>query len=73
MPRYKIALLPGDGVGKDVVEAAMIVLEWLGEEEKARRMEEAIAQVIKEGKVRTYELGGNSRTLDVAREVTAKL
>jgi len=43
MPRYKIALLPGDGVGKDVVEAAMIVLEWLGEEEKARRMEEAIA------------------------------
>ena len=73
MPRYKIALLPGDGVGKDVVEAAMIVLEWLGEEEKARRMEEAIAQVIKEGKVRTYDLGGNSRTLDVAREVAAKL
>ena len=73
MPRYKIALLPGDGVGKDVVEAAMIVLEWLGEEEKARRMEEAIAQVIKEGKVRTYDLGGNSRTLDVACKVAAKL
>ena len=51
----------------------MIVLEWLGEEEKARRMEEAIAQVIKEGKVRTYDLGGNSRTLDLAREVAAKL
>ena len=73
MPRYKIALLPGDGVGKDVMEAAMIVFEWLGEEEKARRMEEAIAQVMKEGKVRTYDPGGNSRTLDVAREVAAKL
>ncbi len=73
MPRYKIALLPGDGVGKDVMEAAMIVFEWLGEEEKARRMEEAIAQLIKEGKVRIYDLGGNSRTLDIAREVAAKL
>ncbi|MDH5383740.1 MAG: isocitrate/isopropylmalate family dehydrogenase, partial [Candidatus Aminicenantes bacterium] len=27
MPKYKIAVLPGDGVGKDVIEAAMIVLE----------------------------------------------
>jgi isocitrate/isopropylmalate dehydrogenase len=26
MPKYRIAVLPGDGVGKDVVEAAMIVL-----------------------------------------------
>ena len=27
MAKYKIAVLPGDGVGKDVVEAAMIVLQ----------------------------------------------
>ena len=27
MPEYRIALLPGDGVGKEVMEAAMIVLE----------------------------------------------
>jgi len=27
MPQYRIAVLPGDGVGKDVIEAAMIVLE----------------------------------------------
>ncbi len=27
MSKYKIAVLPGDGVGKDVIEAAMIVLE----------------------------------------------
>jgi 3-isopropylmalate dehydrogenase len=30
MPKYKIALLPGDGVGNDVMEAAMIVLEKIG-------------------------------------------
>ena len=27
MPKYKIAVLPGDGVGKEVIEAAKIVLE----------------------------------------------
>jgi isocitrate/isopropylmalate dehydrogenase len=30
MPKYKIAILPGDGVGKDVVEATMIVLDKVG-------------------------------------------
>src|SRR5512136_1166865 len=30
MPKYKIAILPGDGVGKDVVEATMIVLAKVG-------------------------------------------
>ena len=29
MPKYRIAILPGDGVGKDVVEAAMLVLDKL--------------------------------------------
>lgn len=53
--------------------ATKMMLEWLGEKEKARRVEKAIARVIKEGKVRTYDLGGNSSTLDVAREVVAKL
>ena len=27
MPKYRIAVLPGDGVGVEVIEAAMIVLE----------------------------------------------
>jgi len=27
MPKYKIAWLPGDGVGNDVMEAAKIVLD----------------------------------------------
>jgi len=53
--------------------AAKMMLEWLGEEEMARRLEEAIAEVIKEGKVRTYDLGGDSTSLDVALEVASKL
>lgn len=53
--------------------ASKMMLEWLGEEEKACLMEESIAAVIKEGKARTYDLGGNSSTLDVAREVASRL
>jgi len=53
--------------------AAKMMLEWLGESEKAKRLEEAIAAVIKEGKVRTYDMGGNSTSLDVARAVADKV
>ena len=34
-----------------------------------RDVEAAVARVIKEGKVRTYDMGGNASTLDVAKEV----
>ena len=56
-----------------ILLATKMMLEWLGEEEKSRKVEEAIAQVIKEGKVRTYDLGGDSSTMDIAREVVSKL
>jgi len=53
--------------------AAMLMLEWLGEKEKGRRLEAAIAAVIKEGKVRTYDMGGTSTTSDMGQAVAAKL
>ena len=53
--------------------ATKMMLEWLGEERSAGRMEEAIARVINEGKVRTYDLGGKSTALDVAHAVASKL
>jgi len=30
MAKYKIALMPGDGIGQDVMDAAKIVLEEIG-------------------------------------------
>ena len=33
------------------------------------RLESAIARVIAEGKVRTYYMGGNASTLDVAKAI----
>jgi isocitrate/isopropylmalate dehydrogenase len=47
-----------------------LMFDWLGEAELSRRLEGAIARVVKEGKVRTYDMGGTSSTLDVAREVS---
>jgi len=50
-----------------------MMIEWLGETEMAATLEKAIADVIAEGKVRTYDMGGDSSTLDVARAVAERL
>ena len=50
-----------------------MMLEWLGETGKAASLENAIAEVIKEGKVRTYDMGGSNTTLEVAEAVAGKV
>jgi 3-isopropylmalate dehydrogenase len=53
--------------------ATKLMLDWLGETETAQALQQAVADVIAEGKVRTYDLGGDSGTLDVARAVAERL
>src|SRR2546429_333674 len=48
---------------------AKLMLDWLKETEMATRLESAIARVIAEGKVRTYDMGGKASTLDVAKAI----
>ncbi len=48
---------------------AKMMLDWLKETDMATRLENAVAKVIKEGKVRTYDMGGKNTTLEVAKEV----
>jgi len=50
-----------------------LMLDWLGEKKWSEKLERAIAKVIEEGRVKTYDMGGNSSTLDVAKEVAKKL
>ncbi|UCD93783.1 MAG: isocitrate/isopropylmalate dehydrogenase family protein [Candidatus Zixiibacteriota bacterium] len=50
-----------------------MMLEWLGETEKSTALEKSLAAVIAEGKARTYDVGGSSSTLDVARAVASRL
>ncbi|HEC88006.1 MAG TPA: isocitrate/isopropylmalate dehydrogenase family protein [Thermoplasmata archaeon] len=61
--------------GKYVVNPTAMLLsvkmmfDWLGEKKLAEKLENGIATTIREGKVRTYDMGGNSSTLDMAEEV----
>ncbi|MDG2031851.1 MAG: isocitrate/isopropylmalate dehydrogenase family protein [Phycisphaerales bacterium] len=51
---------------------AKLMLDWLGEDEMATRLEAGVAQVIREGKIATYDVKGRGKgdsTSDVAAEV----
>ena len=50
-----------------------LMLDWLGETDYAEALEGAIAEVISEGRVRTYDMGGKSTTMDIAKAVAHKL
>lgn len=52
---------------------AKMMLDWMGEPEMAQRVEQAVAAVIAEGAVRTYDMGGTASTIDMARAIVAKL
>ena len=49
------------------------MLYWLGEKLLAQRLENAVADVISEGKVGTYDVGLNNSNIEVATEIAGKL
>ncbi len=53
--------------------SAKMMLDWLGETEKAAALEQATAEVILEGKVRTYDMGGSDSTLQMGEAIAKKL
>jgi 3-isopropylmalate dehydrogenase len=50
-----------------------LMLDWLGEKEMAAKLEKAIAIVIKEAKVKTYDMGGTNTSLEVVEEIIRKI
>ncbi len=50
-----------------------LMLDWLNETAMATKLENAIAAVLREGKVRTYDMGGTNTTLEMAQAVAQKL
>jgi 3-isopropylmalate dehydrogenase len=50
-----------------------MMLDYLGEHEFASKVENAVAEVLKEGKVRTYDIGGNASTLQMAEAIASKI
>lgn len=53
--------------------SAKMMLDWLGEGDKAAALEKATAAVIKEGKVRTYDMGGTHTTLQMGEAIAANI
>lgn len=53
--------------------SACMMLDYLGESEQARRVEEVLIDVIQEAKVVTPDLGGNASTYEMAEHIASKL
>jgi len=56
-----------------MILSVKLMLDWLGETEMADRLEGAVARAIREGRVRTYDMGGSNTTLEMAREIAKYL
>ena len=56
-----------------MILSAVMMLDYLEENEQARRLENALVEVLNDGKVVTRDLGGQSSTMEMAREVRRKL
>jgi 3-isopropylmalate dehydrogenase len=55
-----------------MIMTVKLMLDWLGKKEDASKLEKSVAEVIKEGKVKTYDLGGSNTSLEVANEIANK-
>ncbi len=53
--------------------AAKMMLDWLNEKEMAQQVEQAVAEVIKEGNARTYDMGGNTSTTGMADAICSRI
>ena len=71
-PAWDVA---GKGVANPVASilSAKLMLEWLGAIEEAWLIEEAVSEVLKEGKVRTPDLGGNAGTSRMGDAIVERL
>jgi len=53
--------------------ASKMMVEYLGESRAAKMVEEAVSKVLEDGKVRTYDLGGTSKTSEMGRAIADKI
>jgi len=67
--------IAGKGIANPIatVLSAEMMLDYLGYRQDARRLDEAVGKVLAEGKVRTPDLGGTSKTNQVADRIVKEL
>ena len=67
--------IAGQGIANPsaMILSAVMMLNYLGESEKAEKLDKAIINVLKEGKNVTPDLGGKSSTNEMANAIKDKL
>jgi len=53
--------------------AGAMMLDYIGEKEAAKKIEDAVIAVLVEGKVRTADLAGKATTSDMAKAIVEKI
>lgn len=63
--------IAGQGIANPIAMmlSAKMMLDYLGEQESASRLENAILKVLKEGKNVTGDLGGNASTMEMSEAI----
>lgn len=56
-----------------MILSVKMLLDYLKEERYAKIIEKSVADVIKEGRVRTYDMKGNNTTLEAANKIAEKI
>ena len=56
-----------------MILSGVLMLEYIGEQEAADRVFNAVKEVIAEGKTVTYDLGGTAKTSEMAEAIAARI
>ncbi len=56
-----------------VLQSSLLMLRYMGEREAADKIEHAMLEVYREGKVRTRDVGGTSRTAEFTQAIVEKM
>jgi isocitrate dehydrogenase (NAD+) len=55
------------------IQSGVLMLKYLGEKEAAKKIDDALAAVFKEGKVATYDLGGKAKMSEFTDYLISKM
>ena len=56
-----------------MIEAARLMLDFLGESNAAKKVEEATMKILEEGKVMTFDLGGKAKTSEMGSAIAERV
>ena len=67
--------IAGKGIANPIaaIRSAAMMMDFLGEKEAARSIEQAVIENLADGKIRTPDLGGTSTTHEVGQDILARI